>query len=139
MNFDCTYEKIGSAVVLTPVEEPAETKGQIWGAVKHAYLLNDEDMSLTALEGAYKAGELAFYLLDETNMKAEYPAYSFGKEGFTYTLADGKLTVTPPDAEGLGAFAQVWDAMGAAEWTVDGNAVTAVAAEEAPAEEAEAK
>ena len=81
MNFDCTYEKIGSAVVLTPVEEPAETKGQIWGAVKHAYLLNDEDMSLTALEGAYKAGELAFYLLDETNMKAEYPAYSFGKEG----------------------------------------------------------
>ena len=139
MNFDCTYEKIGSAVVLTPVEEPAETKGQIWGAVKHAYLLNDEDMSLTALEGAYKAGELAFYLLDETNMKAEYPAYSFGKDGFTYTLADGKLTVTAPDAEALGAFAQVWDAMGAAEWTVDGNAVTAVAAEEAPAEEAEAK
>ncbi|MBR0390827.1 MAG: hypothetical protein IJK38_00745 [Oscillospiraceae bacterium] len=139
MGFDCTYEKIGSAVVLTPVEEPAETKGQIWGAVKHAFLLNEEDKSLTALEGAYKAGELAFYLLDETNMKAEYPAYSFGKEGFTYTLADGVLKVTAPDADALGAFAQVWDAMGAAEWTVDGNTVTAVAAEEAPAEEAEAK
>ena len=139
MNFDCTYEKIGSAVVLTPVEEPTETKGQIWAAVKHAYLLNDADMSLTALEGAYKAGELAFYLLDETNMKAEYPAYSFGKEGFTYTIEDGVLKVTPPDAEGLGAFAQVWDAMGAAEWTIDGNTVAAVAAEEAPAEEAEAK
>ena len=104
--------------------------------MKHAYLLNDADMSLTALEGAYKAGELAFYLLDETNMKAEYPAYSFGKEGFTYTIEDGVLKVTPPDAEGLGAFAQVWDAMGAAEWTIDGNAVTAVAA---AAEEAEAK
>ena len=136
MNFDCTYEKIGSAVILTPVEEPTETKGQIWAAVKHAYLLNDADMSLTALEGAYKAGELAFYLLDDANMKAEYPAYSFGKEGFTYTIEDGVLKVTPPDAEGLGAFAQVWDAMGAAEWTIDGNAVTAVAA---AAEEAEAK
>jgi hypothetical protein len=66
-------------------------------------------------------------------MKAEYPAYNFGKEGFTYSLADGVLKVTPPDAEGLGAFAQVWDAMGAAEWTVDGNSVTAVAAEEAAA------
>lgn len=136
MGFDVNYEKIGSAVVLTPVEEPTETKGQIWGAVKHAYLLNEEGKTLTALEGAYKAGELAFYLLDEANMKAEYPAYSFGKEGFTYTIEDGVLKVTPPDAEGLGAFAQVWDAMGAAEWTIDGNAVTAVAA---AAEEAEAK
>lgn len=139
MDFDVTYEKIGSAVLLTPVEEPAETKGQIWGAVKHAYLLNDEDMSLTALEGAFKAGELAFYLLDESNMRADFPAYNFGKDGFTYSIADGVLSVTPPDAEGLGAFGQVWDAMGAAEWTIDGNSVAPVAAEEAPAEEAEAK
>ena len=126
MNFDCTYEKIGSAVVLTPVEEPTETKAQIWAAVKHAYLLNDADMSLTALEGAYKAGKLVFYLLDETNMKAEHPAYGFGKEGFTYIIEDGVLKVTPPDATVLGAFAKVWDAMGAAEWTIDGNSVTPI-------------
>ena len=126
MNFDCTYEKIGSAVVLTPVEELTETKGQIWAAVKHAYLLNDADMSLTALEGAYKAGELVFYLLDESSMRAEHPVYSFGKEGFTYTIEDGVLKVTAPDAKSLGAFAKVWDAMGAAEWTIDGNSVAPV-------------
>ena len=44
----------------------------------------------------------------------------------TYVLSeDGKtLTVTAPDAEALGAFAQVWDAMGGETWNLDGTTAT---------------
>lgn len=119
----CTYEKIGSAVVLTPVGELEGYAAQIWMFVKHAYILN-EDHSMTGIENAFNADGLALLCLDETNMKVEFPAYGMSREGFTYTLVDNALTVTAPDAETLGAFAQIWQGAGSANWTVDGNTAT---------------
>lgn|GEM_PF-1525925 len=121
------YTKVGKAVVL---EQDGELEGyaaQIFPAVPHAWLLNDETKEMTALKGAYLVnGALAFYLTDDTAMTAEYVEYNFGKDGFTYVLSeDGKtLTVTAPDAEALGAFAQVWDAMGGETWNLDGTTAT---------------
>ena len=119
----CTYEKIGSAVVLTPAAELEGYGAQIWMAVKHTYILN-EDHSMTGIVNAFDAGQLALLLLDETNMKVEFPAYGMSRDGFTYTLTDNTLTVTAPDAETLGAFAQIWQGVGAENWTVDGNTAT---------------
>ena len=120
----CTYEKIGSAVVLTPAAELEGYAATIWGVVKHAYILN-EDRSMTGIVNAYNAGQLALLLLDETNMKVEFPAYGMAREGFTYVLTeDGALTVTAPDAETLGAFAQIWGGVGGENWTVEGNTAT---------------
>lgn len=117
----CTYEKIGSAVVLTPAGELEGYAASIWGVVKHAYILN-EDHSMTGIVNAYNAGQLALLLLDETNMKVEFPAYGMSREGFTYVLGeDGTLTITAPDEETLGAFAQIWAGVGGENWTVDGN------------------
>lgn len=119
----CTYVKIGSAVVLTPAAELEGYGAQIWAFVKHAYILN-EDHSMTGIVNAYNADQLALLCLDETNMKVEFPAYGMSREGFTYTLTDNTLTVTAPDAETLGAFAQIWQGVGAENWTVDGNTAT---------------
>lgn len=120
----CTYEKIGSAVVLSAgtLEGYGE---QIWGAVKHAYILN-EDFTMTPVNNAYLAGELAFITLDDTNMKVEFPSYGMSREGFTYSLSeDGTLlTITVPSADDLGAFSQIWDASGALNWSIDGNTAT---------------
>ena len=121
----CTYEKIGSAVVLTPAGELEGYAAQIWMVVKHAYILN-EDHSMTAIVNAYNAGQLALLCLDETNMKVEFPAYGMSRDGFTYTLTDNTLTVTAPDAETMGAFAQIWSGVGGENWTVDGNTATKV-------------
>ncbi len=121
------YTKVGKAVVL---EQDGELEGygaQIFPNVPHAWLLNDETKEMTALKGAYLVnGALAFYLTDDTAMTAEYIEYNFGKDGFTYVLSeDGKtLTVTAPDAETLGAFAQVWDGMGGETWNLDGTTAT---------------
>lgn len=119
----CTYEKIGSAVVLTPAAELEGYGAQIWMVVKHAYILN-EDHSMTPIVNAYNAGQLALLCLDETNMKVEFPSYGMSRDGFTYTLVDNALTVTAPDAETMGAFAQIWQGVGAESWTVDGNTAT---------------
>ena len=119
----CTYVKVGSAVVLTPAAELEGYGAQIWMVVKHAYILN-EDHSMTGIVNAYNAGDLALLCLDETNMKVEFPAYGMSRDGFTYTLTDNALTVTAPDAETMGAFAQIWQGVGAENWTVDGNTAT---------------
>ena len=120
----CTYEKIGSAVVLKPVGELEGYAATIWGVVKHAYILN-EDHSMTGIVNAFNAGQLALLCLDETNMKVEFPAYGMSRDGFTYVLGeDGTLTVTAPDSETLGAFAQIWGGVGGENWTVDGNTAT---------------
>ena len=80
---------------------------------------------MTGIVNAYNAGQLALLCLDETNMKVEFPAYGMSREGFTYVLGeDGTLTVTAPDAETLGAFAQIWSGVGGENWTVDGNTAT---------------
>lgn len=120
----CTYEMIGSAVVLTPAGELEGYAASIWGAINHAYILN-EDRSMTGIVNAYKTDSLAFLLLDETNMKVEFPAYGMAREGFTYVLTeDGTLTITAPDEETLGAFAQIWAGVGGENWTVEGNTAT---------------
>ena len=120
----CTYEKIGSAVVLKPAGELEGYAASIWGVVKHAYILN-EDRSMTGIVNAYNAGSLALLCLDETNMKVEFPSYGMSREGFTYVLGeDGTLTITAPDAETMGAFGQIWSATGGENWTVDGNTAT---------------
>ena len=111
-------------MVLTPAAELEGYAATIWGVVKHAYILN-EDRSMTGIVNAYNAGQLALLLLDETNMKVEFPAYGMAREGFTYVLTeDGALTVTAPDAETLGAFAQIWGGVGGENWTVEGNTAT---------------
>lgn len=74
----------------------------------------------------YEAGGLQLILLDDTNMKVKFPQYSMEREGFTYVLDGNKLTVTAPDDETLGAFAQIWGAMGGENWTIDGNTATKV-------------
>ena len=120
----CTYEKIGSAVVLTPVGELEGYAASIWMTIKHAYILN-EDLSMLGITNAFNAGQLALLCLDDTNMKVEFPAYGMSRDGFTYVLGeDGTLTVTAPNAETLGAFGQIWAATGGANWTVDGNTAT---------------
>ena len=116
----CTYEKIGSAVVLKPAGELEGYAASIWGVVKHAYILN-EDHSMTGIVNAYNAGSLALLCLDDTNMKVEFPAYGMSREGFTYVLTDNALTITAPNEEVLGAFAQIWAGAGGANWTVEGN------------------
>lgn len=127
-DFECTYEKIGTAVVLTPVGELEGYGAQIWPGIKHAYILN-EDHSMTGIENAYAAGDLALLALDETNMLVQFPSYGMERDGFTYVISeDGtELTVTAPGEDVLGAFAQIWTGAGAEKWTLDGN--TAVKAE----------
>ena len=124
-DFECTYEKIGSAVVLTPAGELEGYGAQIWPNVKHAYILN-EDHSMTGIENAYAAGDLALLALDETNMLVQFPSYSMERDGFTYVVnEDGtELTVTAPGEDVLGAFAQIWAGVGAEKWTLDGNTAT---------------
>lgn len=73
---------------------------------------------------SYDAGDLVLVLLDETNMKVKFPAYSMERDGFTYVLDGNTLTVTAPGEDVLGAFGQIWGAMGAEKWTIDGNTAT---------------
>lgn len=73
---------------------------------------------------SYEAGDLVLVCLDETNMKVKYPAYGMEREGFTYVLDGNTLTVTAPGEDVLGAFGQIWSAVGAEKWTIDGNTAT---------------
>lgn len=72
----------------------------------------------------YEAGGLQLILLDDTNMKVKFPQYNMEREGFTYVLDGNTLTVTAPGEDVLGAFGQIWSAMGAEKWTIDGNTAT---------------
>ena len=72
----------------------------------------------------YKAGDLELVLLDDTNMKVKYPAYGMERDGFTYVLDGNTLTVTAPGEDVLGAFADIWSAVGGETWTIDGNTAT---------------
>jgi len=127
MDFAVSYTQIGNAVILEPTEELADYAAQIWPAIKHVYILN-EDKSMLPIENVYEAGDLVLYLLDEENLRAEMPSYSFAKDGFTYVLNEEgtEMTVTAPSEEDLGAFAQVWQAMGAEKWTLEEHTATAV-------------
>ena len=73
---------------------------------------------------SYQAGGLVLVLLDDTNMKVEYPEYGMERDGFTYVLEGSTLTVTAPGEDVLGAFGQIWAAMGAEKWTIDGGTAT---------------
>lgn len=72
----------------------------------------------------YKAGSLLLICLDETNMKVKFPEYNMEREGFTYVLDGNTLTVTAPGEDVLGAFGQIWSAVGAEKWTIDGDTAT---------------
>lgn len=72
----------------------------------------------------YEAGGLQLILLDDTNMKVKYPQYSMEREGFTYELDGNILHVTAPGEDVLGAFSQIWSAMGGEYWEIDGNTAT---------------
>ena len=80
----------------------------------------------TEAEGiaSYDAGGLVLVLLDDTNMKVEFPEYDMERDGFTYVLDGNTLTVTAPGEDVLGAFGQIWSAMGGETWTIDGNTAT---------------
>lgn len=73
---------------------------------------------------SYNAGGLVLVCLDETNMKVKFPEYNMEREGFTYVLDGNTLTVTAPGEDVLGAFGQIWSAMGAEKWTIDGDTAT---------------
>lgn len=73
---------------------------------------------------SYEAGGLVLVLLDDTNMKVKYPEYGMERDGFTYVLDGNTLTVTAPGEDVLGAFGQIWGAMGGETWTIDGNTAT---------------
>ena len=73
---------------------------------------------------SYDAGGLVLVLLDDTNMKVEFPEYGMERDGFTYVLDGNTLTVTAPSEDELGAFSQIWSAMGGETWTIDGNTAT---------------
>lgn len=123
-----TYEKVGNAVVIAADGELEGYAAQIFPNVPHAYLLN-ADKSMLGLKGAYIAADMmAMYLTSDTDMTCDVFAYSFAKEGFTYSLnEDGtELTVTGLPAE-MGAFEQVWGGAGAEVYTLEGTVATAKA------------
>ncbi|MCI8915494.1 MAG: hypothetical protein HFF26_02335 [Oscillospiraceae bacterium] len=73
---------------------------------------------------SYEAGGLVLVLLDDVNMKVKYPEYGMERDGFTYVLEGDTLTVTAPSEDVLGAFGQIWAAMGGETWTIDGSTAT---------------
>ena len=121
-DFNCTYVKIGDAVVLSVVGDLEGFAAQIWPNITHAFILN-EDHSMLPIVNAYDAGSLALLLMDDTNMKVQFPAYHMERDGFTYTLSEdgATLTVTAPGEDVLGAFGQIWAGSGAEKYTIDGN------------------
>ena len=122
MDIAVTYEQFGDAVVLEAAGELEGYAASIWENISHAYLLN-ADKSMLPVAHVWNADSLVLIALDDVNMKVQFPAYSMERDGFTYVLSeDGtQLTVTAPSEEEMGAFAQVWTATGAENWTVDGN------------------
>ncbi len=122
MDIAVTYEQFGDAVLLDAAGELEGYAASIWENISHAYLLN-ADKSMLPVAHVWNADSLVLIALDEANMKVQFPAYSMERDGFTYVLSeDGtQLTVTAPSEEEMGAFAQVWTATGAENWTVDGS------------------
>ena len=117
--------KVGNAAVLEPNGELEGFAAQIFPAVPHVWLLNDETKTMTALKGAWTDGLKAFYAVDETTMTVALPAYGMSAEGFTYELSEdgATLTVTAPEELSAG-FTQVWGGAGLAKtFTVDGSNV----------------
>ena len=127
-DFNCTYVRIGDAVVLSVVGDLEGFAAQIWPNITHAFILN-EDHSMLPIVNAYDAGGLALLLMDDTNMKVQFPAYHMERDGFTYTLSEdgATLTVTAPGEDVLGAFGQIWASSGAETWTISGNTATKAA------------
>lgn len=117
-----TYTRIGDAVVLEAAGELEGYGASIWGAIGHAFLLN-EDKSMLPIANAWDAGSLALIAIDGENMKVQFPSYHMEREGFTYVLSEdgASLTVTAPGEDVLGAFGQIWTASGADNWTIDGH------------------
>ncbi len=117
--------KVGNAAVLEPNGELEGFAAQIFPAVPHVWLLNDETKTMTALKGAWTDGLKAFYAVDETTMTVALPAYGMSAEGFKYELSEdgATLTVTAPEELSAG-FTQVWGGAGLAKtFTVDGSNV----------------
>lgn len=117
--------KVGNAAVLEPNGEFEGFAAQIFPAVPHVWLLNDETKTMTALKGAWTDGLKAFYAVDETTMTVALPAYGMSAEGFKYELSEdgATLTVTAPEELSAG-FTQVWGGAGLAKtFTVDGSNV----------------
>ena len=127
VTFNCTYTTVGNAVILTLPGEPEGYQAQIWPAIAHIYVVNDEDMTMKGATALYDASGLSLITFADGTMRVEFAQYSMARDGFTYELSeDGKtLTVTgTPDAEAMGAFQQVWDGMGGNTWTIDGTTAT---------------
>ena len=123
--FECSYEKLGNAVILTLPGEPEGFQAQIWPAIEHVWVVNDEDMTMQGATAAYDASGLVLITFADGTMRVEFPEYSMARDGFTYELSEDGTTLTvtgTPDADAMGAFQQVWDGMGGETWTIDGNA-----------------
>lgn len=126
------YTKVGNVVVL---EQDGELEGygaQIFPAVPHAWLLDDETKTMTALKDAFfminEQASLSFASVDGETMTVALPAYSMAGEGFTYTLSEDGKTLTVNAPEGMeGGFAQVWSALGVNTFNVDGALLTPAA------------
>lgn len=127
VTFECSYTKLGSTVVLSLPGEPEGFQAQIWPAVPHVWVVNDEDMTMKGATAAYDAAGLVLVTFDDGTMRVEFPQYSMARDGFTYELSEdgAALTVTAtPDADAMGAFQQIWDGMGGTNWTIAGNTAT---------------
>lgn len=124
VTFTCTYTKTGSVVVLDVAGELEGYQAQIWPAIEHIYVVNDEDMTMKGATAAYDASGLTLVTFADGTMRVEFPQYSMARDGFTYELSEDGATLTvtgTPDAEAMGGFQQVWDGMGGETWTIDGN------------------
>lgn len=124
VTFDCTYEKFGSTVVLSLPGEPEGFQAQIWPAVPHIWVVNNEDMTMKGATAAYHADSLLLVTFEDGAMRVEFPQYSMARDGFTYELSEDGATLTvtsTPDAETMGGFQQIWDGAGGTSWTIDGS------------------
>lgn len=127
MGMNVLYTKVGDVVALTEnPDAPLEGYGAtIFSIVPHAWQVNDETKTMTALKDAFffisEQAQISFYSADGENMTVALPAYGMSADGFTYSLSeDGtQLTVTAPADLG-GGFAQVWERMNVSTLTVDG-------------------
>ena len=117
MGMDVLYKRVGNVIALYEnADAPLEGYGaQIFGAVPHAWMLDDEAKTMTALKDAFffinPQAEISFYSEDGETMTVALPAYGMSADGFGYSVNEERtaLTLTAPELEG--GFAQVWQAM----------------------------
>ncbi len=134
MGMDVLYTRVGDVVALVEnADAPLEGYGiSIFGAVPHAWKLDDETKTMTALKDAFffmnDQAQLSFFSEDGEQMSIALPAYGMSADGFTYSLSeDGKvLTVNPPE-DLDGGFSQVWSALNISTFNVDGALLTPAA------------